>query len=761
MTDHLSPNSIEIKKALQVILEPGQVTELRILGVRPGNSRFLETRTGYFDTDHLDELIAEIKSVQEAQGFYITLNPVVRGLHARAYNRTKKAEKGDSTSDRDIEKRRWMLIDIDPVRPSGISSTEEEKKAAGMVAREVRKWLSAQDWPNPIAIDSGNGYHLLYLIELPAGDNELLKGCLEALDEKFSTATVKIDTSVHNPSRVTKIPNTPARKGDHTPDRPHRMSRLLKVPDPLLVVSRELLQALAGTRESQPPSDTEPRAASAFNLRDFVDRYFPDAVGPRPYEVGEIYEINCPWRPSDGRSAFLIQLRNGALSAGCQHATCPGSKTTGNHWRDLRNMLECSSDGLGRKVQPGAKLKAQSEASPSAAKTSKRTEALEVMRWSDLKDKPVPEAQWLIHPFLPKVAFGVAASHPGQGKSIWSLAVAVGIATGLPVFGMPTSGPSGAGVLSLEDDRNVIHRRLAAIRESYGDAWTSAHDDLLDQNLRIMVRARTMLEALDGPAAALHLSGLAFELAEAMRTTRDRPAILFLDTLNAVHGEDENSNTETRRLTATIFALHDSLGCSIWALHHLKKTGNARNSPRLFERMDPELVRGASALVGSARAVVQFGWIQPPEAEKAGLEVENCHRRYAILGLTKVNDGPLSPWLLLEHSNRGGVLVPTRDGEKALAILRGGNTAKDLRAAELMLMDIHAGLDRAALKIKHYPNDPKADDRLKATLHDMRRRHQWLAKRTMDLTPIGFQKVRELGGQPQDIADPEDGEGQS
>jgi len=759
MTDHLRPNSYEIKKALRLILEPGQVAEARVLGARPRNSRYPEARTGYFDTDHLDELVAEIEGIHNAQGYYITLNPVHRGLHARAYNRTKKAEKGDSTSDRDIEKRRWILIDIDPVRPSGISSTEQEKKSARKVAHEVREWLRTQGWPDPLVIDSGNGFHLLYLVDLPTEDNELLKRCLEVLDEKFSTPKVKIDTSVYNPSRVTKIPGTPARKGDNTPDRPHRMSKLIKVPEPLLSVPTALLEVLAGPMESPTRPAAEPGARSAFNLHEFVGRHFPDAVGPSPYKVGKIYEINCPWRASDGRSAFLIQFPNGAVSAGCQHATCPGSKTTGNHWRDLRNMLEFTSGSRGQKIQPGTNSKAQSEDSPSAKKVPRHRQSLELLSWSDLKDKPVPEAEWLIRPLLPKVSFGIVASHPGHGKSILSLAIAVGMATGLPVLGMPTYGPAGAGVLSLEDDRNVIHRRLIAIRESYGDAWTSIHDDLLDQNLRIMVRARTILEALDGPAAALHLSGLAFELADAMRTTRDQPAVLFLDTLNAVHGEDENSNTETRILTATIFAMHDTLGCSIWALHHLKKTGNSRNPPRLPERMDPELVRGASALVGSARAVVQFGWVVSSEAERASLEIENCQRRYAILGLTKVNDGPLSPWLLLEHSNKGGVLVPTPDGEKALAILRGGKTAKQLKAAEMLLLDIHAGLDRSALKEKHYPNDPNAENKLKATLHDMRRRHQWLVDRKMDLTDIGLRKVKELGGQQKDIADLEDGDG--
>ncbi len=71
---------------------------------------------------------------------------------------------------------------------------------------------------------------------------------------------------------------------------------------------------------------------------------------------------------------------------------------------------------------------------------------------------------------------------------------------------------------------------------------------------------------------------------------------------------------------AAIFGLHDSLNCSVWALHHLRKAGSGRSAPALSDRLDPELVRGTSAFVGSARGVVQFGWVNSNEAVKAGLD---------------------------------------------------------------------------------------------------------------------------------------------
>jgi hypothetical protein len=404
------------------------------------------------------------------------------------------------------------------------------------------------------------------------------------------------------------------------------------------------------------------------------------------------------------------------------------------------------ADPVPKGVLPSDLQRMIDEAKPWDGKEEEPPHALDVLKWSDLKDKTVPPVRYVWDPYFPVVPFGILASHPGHGKSLLSLQIAVSVASGMPLFGSQTCGPAGAGVLALEDDQNVIHRRLKAITEAYGPAWTPVQDELLDRNLRVLVRGRTPLEGLGQAGAAFQLAHLAQELGDAMRTTQDPPAILFLDTLNAVHDGDEKDATATRPLIAAIFGLHDALGCSVWALHHLRKSGNTKSAPTLADRLDPELVRGSSALVGGARAVVQFGWILPSEAAKVELETENSARLYAIVSLTKVNDGPLSPWLLLEHSALAGLWVPTQDGDKALASLRGGNAVEKLGKAEAILLDIHAGLDRKALAEKHYPENAKAADHLKSALQDLRRRHGWLQAGKMELTGSGFTKIQELKG---------------
>ncbi len=98
------------------------VTELRALNVGGQG-----TVSGYFD-DH--EKLAHAAAVYsgKASGIYFTLNPVNPDLLARAVNCCKKYAK-NTTKDADIVRRRWLLVDLDPKRPAGISSTDAEHQA--------------------------------------------------------------------------------------------------------------------------------------------------------------------------------------------------------------------------------------------------------------------------------------------------------------------------------------------------------------------------------------------------------------------------------------------------------------------------------------------------------------------------------------------------------------------------------------------------------------------------------------------------------
>ena len=133
-------------------------------------------------------------------------NPV---LYSRRANRIDlRLHKDDkATGDEDIIRRHWLPVDIDPKRPSGISSSEEEHEESLQKAERIRGFLTEMGWPAPICADSGNGAHLLYQIDLPSdsASTELIKQALSVISAFFSDERSEIDTSVSNAARLWKL----------------------------------------------------------------------------------------------------------------------------------------------------------------------------------------------------------------------------------------------------------------------------------------------------------------------------------------------------------------------------------------------------------------------------------------------------------------------------------------------------------------------------------------------------------------------------
>ncbi len=245
-----------IADALRCIIFPGSVFEIRALGCTTPEYRRPHDEHGYYDFDHINDAAAAAVRLGSASGnVYFTFNPVNPDLLSRRANRVDVTRtKEPLTHDIDIACRWWMLIDCDPIRSDGISSTTPEWEASRDMATAIKQDLSRRGWPEPIRCRSGNGCHLLYRVDLPSDDasTALVKECLQALHAKHTSSLVKVDTKVSNAARITKLYGTKARKGDNTTERPHRFSGMEKAPEPINVVSVDLLQRLAADAPKEP-----------------------------------------------------------------------------------------------------------------------------------------------------------------------------------------------------------------------------------------------------------------------------------------------------------------------------------------------------------------------------------------------------------------------------------------------------------------------------------------------------------------------------
>jgi hypothetical protein len=321
----------DLTRFLDLLWQPDDVREVRSPAPR-------RVASGYFDDP--DRLVAAVAAWDGRANLYLTLNPVRPALLARYANRIEPDARS-TTSDADIVERRFLLVDIDPKRPSGISSTTTEQAAARDAARAVRAYLAGQGWPGPIVAMTGNGYALLYRIALPndAESMQLVSGVLAHLSARFDSDEVSIDTTVSNAARIACLVGTVKRKGDATADRPHRRSALVHVPEALEVVPSERLAELAppASETARPHSDrTGDSGLPAGWVREWLTRA-GIAYREQPRGTATWYKLDdCPFHPGEDVEG---NCGVGEAADGRGMGKCFHNRGSGRTWHDFREAL--------------------------------------------------------------------------------------------------------------------------------------------------------------------------------------------------------------------------------------------------------------------------------------------------------------------------------------------------------------------------------------------------------------------------------------
>lgn len=318
----------KIKEALTILLKENNLFEVRILKGKT-------TISGYFTNS--DVLLNEFNKVdlRGANVFY-TLHRIDESCYSREQHDCFRQVK-TTTSDNDIVAYQWLLVDLDPVRRTGISSTDAELRMAYERGEQITKYLREIGYPAPIFACSGNGVHLLYAINLANTDENkaLVQNCLKALAFLFGDDKVDVDQSVFNPARISKLYGTMAQKGANTKERPHRMSRILSAPKQMEVVQKELLEKLASDRPVE-MAPTKKDYNSGFDIADWLDRYGLRYVEKIWKDTTKYVLDACPFDPSHtAPDAVVVKQPNGAVSFKCFHNSCQG-----RDWRELRLKYE-------------------------------------------------------------------------------------------------------------------------------------------------------------------------------------------------------------------------------------------------------------------------------------------------------------------------------------------------------------------------------------------------------------------------------------
>ena len=293
------------------------------------------TFSGYFRDR--EKLVAELAR-HDDKTWYFVMNEINDGCYSREQNERVLSKKGlKTTGDNEITAIKWILIDADPERATGVSSTDAEKAKAKETIKRVYKYLRQEGFSDPVVCDSGNGYHLLYSVDMMVEDAEYTKKFLQAIDMLFSDADVKIDTAVFNPSRITKVYGTIARKGASTMERPHRASGFVYIPEEIRTNSIHLLKKVIKIIPEPPKPVYRNDRVETFDIDKFIAdngirvKYETNSGGVRKIVLEE-----CPFDPSHkAPDSAIFVMQNGAIAFKCFHNSCSDKR-----WSDLRQMYD-------------------------------------------------------------------------------------------------------------------------------------------------------------------------------------------------------------------------------------------------------------------------------------------------------------------------------------------------------------------------------------------------------------------------------------
>ena len=309
-----------------------ELTEVRILD----GSR---TYSGYFkDVEALIRAIEPYDGYPHAQ-MYFTLNHINDACYSRCPEKIIQIKREPTTGDLDIDGRTHVLIDLDPKRPAGVSSSDQELEYAHLRAVKVYRYLLEQGFNEPVICKSGNGYHIIIPCKIGISEESTLtiKMFIQVLSMLFSDDKVDIDEKVFNPSRICKLYGVTARKGENTKERPWRQSQIIKVPREIKATDIAYFRKVAALM----PKD-EPRPAAwnnyqeRFDLVEFLNRH---GIAYKTERVagGTKYILDhCPFNDQHKhKDAVIFQRDNGAIGFICLHNSCSG-KT----WKDVRQLFE-------------------------------------------------------------------------------------------------------------------------------------------------------------------------------------------------------------------------------------------------------------------------------------------------------------------------------------------------------------------------------------------------------------------------------------
>lgn len=300
--------------------------------------------------DDAERLLAGLEAVAQVPGgLYVTLNRLASLPPGCGLNRWDAAKRGTSATAEHVDRRTNVCIDCDPVRPAHTSSSDEEHAAALGLAEEIAAALRETGFGEPFLVDSGNGAHVHYAIDLPTQDGGLVDAFLKGVAARFTSAAVEVDTTLSDSPRVIRIAGTMNRKGPDLADRPHRFARIIAEPPSRMIVEIQALKLVAdwaktsgalaiGTSSAAPrrPAVGVATLSAGVARNAVMESWEPADVeallqkaqlvfdpAKKTDRGGHVWNLaKCPFGAAHTGGGRILLSESGSPAAFCHHSSC-------------------------------------------------------------------------------------------------------------------------------------------------------------------------------------------------------------------------------------------------------------------------------------------------------------------------------------------------------------------------------------------------------------------------------------------------------
>ena len=312
---------------------------------------------------------------------------------------------------------------------------------------------------------------------------------------------------------------------------------------------------------------------------------------------------------------------------------------------------------------------------------------------------PPPPRGWLLGHSLCRRFLSSVLADGGTGKSALRILQALALATGRSLTGEHVFQRCRVLIVSLEDDADVLRRRILAARLHY-DISLSELDGWL------------VLAAPGAKAGKLKSMNAKGQLADGQLKAHLEAAIeanavdcVIIDPLVKTHSVEENSNSAIDGVAQLLSDLAAKYNIAVDVPHHTSKgAGDPGNAHR---------GRGASALIDAVRLTYTLTRMSEQEAQTFNIPEEG-RRQYVRLDRAKTNLVPLSgpaTWFKLVGVRLGNATetYPNGDEVQTVEIWMPPNTWADLHVGLLngILTEIGGGMEDGTF----YTVAPKASTR--------------------------------------------------